>query len=1081
MPRPKHSVDLDYDEVSTANHTLVEDRGVYFSADGLRMEEELTHARQKKHRVAPSSLNDSLASWVPAPDDDFSEEAAYTATTSSAADSPKEPTVLGKRKQYTSTVNPMSLFRPLMGFFVDELNRHAGLGDDWESPCCAICDTAYDRSARDSGRIFKCYECGQFLQCTSCCLSTHQRSPLHEIQEWNGSFWIHATLRDLGLIYQIGHGGFPCPFPDDRVRSLTVIEAPIIHEIRFRYCKCTKSDEADNLQQLLRNAWFPATVTDPGTCATFRTLEAYRMYNVIGNLNVRDFITTLERVTDTSALSGMTWLPDRYRQFQRMARQWSFLKRVRRAGRGHDPQGVPGTKLGACAVSCWACPHDGRNLPEDWRSVDPSYQFLYMLILAVDANFRLKNRMRATEIDDPSLGPGWGYFVEPRRYQHHLRKYVGEKDISTCIAFAALLQKDTRLTTGLRVSGVGGVVCARHECMRPNGLGDLQKGERYANMDWIVMSAVAGIGLLLLTISYDIACQWKINYKTRQEKLPEDIRLPADLKVQCALPVWHAGSHNESCQNDNSLSFKVGVGKTDGEGVERTWGSLNPVAYHTKDAGLGQRADTLEGVIDNHNFLKNIGQCDALQRKLVVAIAERDTQVRNFKEVSRTVKAEVKEDWKRMINEWIVDSAKMNPYTLKLKDCPTEAEVRLEVRKDEEKLNSDGAMLLHGRSATAFLAAGIQIEDGQRRIRTELKGTVLIATDRENKIEEWRHALLVKIGKFRTLQAIYMPGAAQVMENAEAARDPDAPPPRPEKMKLWVPSDMPSAGENDVLRGCIPGLIDMEVKLRVAQCNNSLTSLRSRLHAKRWLIGFRNENVSGQVQATKARTLIGQVGERAESYAQRYRRGRAALVQLKGEAAFPHLRELKPEHVVLDGDHNESDAASRKKLGMLGAGRGARVSRNAEHVVQVGDGTNANTRRRNRNAPGTSKRVMSWIWTAPGALENEEARLHDSIRVEWARAHARKNRWSEEVMLLREEMRLVLRYLAWQAAWWRECAEVERVDWDAAVREGAHAYALKQADWHERLAAHFRLKWNTPALTTAQELVAADGWIELFE
>jgi hypothetical protein len=33
------------------------------------------------------------------------------------------------------------------------------------------------------------------------------------------------------------------------------------------------------------------------------------MYNVVGNLNVRDFITALQRVTDTTASSGMTWLP----------------------------------------------------------------------------------------------------------------------------------------------------------------------------------------------------------------------------------------------------------------------------------------------------------------------------------------------------------------------------------------------------------------------------------------------------------------------------------------------------------------------------------------------------------------------------------------------------------------------------------------------------------------------------------------------------------------------------------------------------------------------------------------------------
>jgi hypothetical protein len=33
------------------------------------------------------------------------------------------------------------------------------------------------------------------------------------------------------------------------------------------------------------------------------------MYNVVGNLNVWDFITALERVTDTTASNRMTWLP----------------------------------------------------------------------------------------------------------------------------------------------------------------------------------------------------------------------------------------------------------------------------------------------------------------------------------------------------------------------------------------------------------------------------------------------------------------------------------------------------------------------------------------------------------------------------------------------------------------------------------------------------------------------------------------------------------------------------------------------------------------------------------------------------
>jgi hypothetical protein len=138
-------------------------------------------------------------------------------------------------------------------------------------------------------------------------------------------------------------------------------------------------------------------------------------------------------------------------------------------------------------------------------------------------------------------------------------------------------------------------------------------------MDYIVMSSIVGFCLPSLTISYDIACQWKVHLAERNKKLPADVRLPIDeVKVQCGLPVWHAASHNEECQNSNSLSFKPGVGKSDGEGVERVWSVLNPSAFATKDAGKGQRADTLEGKIDNHNFLKNANQgaCSELNERL---------------------------------------------------------------------------------------------------------------------------------------------------------------------------------------------------------------------------------------------------------------------------------------------------------------------------------------------------------------------------------------------------------------------------------------------------------------------------------
>jgi hypothetical protein len=65
---------------------------------------------------------------------------------------------------------------------------------------------------------------------------------------------------------------------------------------------------------------------------------------------------------------------DRYKAFGRMARQYSFLKRMQRAGRAHDPKLLHSTKNGECAVLCWAYPHDGKNLPDGWRDVAPEFR-----------------------------------------------------------------------------------------------------------------------------------------------------------------------------------------------------------------------------------------------------------------------------------------------------------------------------------------------------------------------------------------------------------------------------------------------------------------------------------------------------------------------------------------------------------------------------------------------------------------------------------------------------------------------------------------------------------------------------------
>ena len=136
----------------------------------------------------------------------------------------------------------------------------------------------------------------------------------------------------------------------------------------------------------------------------------------------------------------------------------------------------------------------------------------------MDANFRLKNLMRSSLKRDPGLHTGFAYFPEDVPYQKHILKYATQKDvslahyprfyfrltilkISTCSGFKTLANAETQFSTGLRSTGVGMCVCARHEIVRAGGVGDLQKGERYVVYNHSIAEADnMALGIAIWTI-----------------------------------------------------------------------------------------------------------------------------------------------------------------------------------------------------------------------------------------------------------------------------------------------------------------------------------------------------------------------------------------------------------------------------------------------------------------------------------------------------------------------------------------------------------------------------------------------------
>lgn len=123
------------------------------------------------------------------------------------------------------------------------------------------------------------------------------------------------------------------------------------------------------------------------------------------------------------------------------------------------------------------------------------FRWIYALILAIDANFRLKNKDRNITNDVP-LGDGWAHWVPEEPFMDYVGGYGYQEEVSTASSsvyqslthlrqpnmcdsqLRAVDHANTRFSRGYKSTGVGGVVCARHGLVRKNGLGDLQKGER---------------------------------------------------------------------------------------------------------------------------------------------------------------------------------------------------------------------------------------------------------------------------------------------------------------------------------------------------------------------------------------------------------------------------------------------------------------------------------------------------------------------------------------------------------------------------------------------------------------------------
>ena len=113
-------------------------------------------------------------------------------------------------------------------------------------------------------------------------------------------------------------------------------------------------------------------------------------------------------------------------------------------------------------------------------------------------------------------------------------------------------------------------------------------------MDYIAHSAASSSPVRSIHWSYDIACQWMKNLRSRSLKFPPEIRAPSTVtQVRAAIPDFHVMAHGEQCQSTMNFLRINRVGRTCGEGIETEWSVINQVATSIREMSPSARQEVL--------------------------------------------------------------------------------------------------------------------------------------------------------------------------------------------------------------------------------------------------------------------------------------------------------------------------------------------------------------------------------------------------------------------------------------------------------------------------------------------------------
>ncbi|KAI6127047.1 hypothetical protein F5141DRAFT_1200686 [Pisolithus sp. B1] len=467
----------------------------------------------------------------------------------------------------------------------------------------------------------------------------------------------------------------------------------------------------------------------------------------------------------------------------------------------------------------------------------------------------------------------------------------------------------------------------------------------------------------------------------------------------------------ESLKHRYSLNFVKGAGHLDGEILETLWAPFNKISPTARSMTQAHRQEVYDDHMRDSNWKKLVGLVPSLLKKYKTSNKCLEEMNQAYEQLTAVLDPDKVSGWELDALRAEADRGEaLDIYLLKGHKAPTFHEVQIQLMKNPMSPFGSGG-------SVAWLAEGISIEDSQDQLRSELQQLPNpMSTSQEVKISVKRQRLSARIEKFHGNGQAFFKGleingaftpqddpefcGKEEEEEGEEDREfsgedegyckvpgEEVEELASELMSIWMPSSIGSAKLTEL------GLVDLlkeERELRIGQANDCLDQLRTDLGNKAMLYQQNFQAVNSTREGTGTKKEIQKVVARINKHVRGYQRARQAILRL---------------------DPNADMAEKYKK--------------SCPMILQFGQ--------------GTSK--LAWFWM----MEGEQSQLslqggglmEEFYRINWLKARARRDRWKEEVSLVRHEM-------LWTCLWFEYHKDIWGKRALQSTEPGKEAYAKKQ-------------------------------------